>query len=81
MEVLLPEGEHVYELVFYTHEFFRPFELSFFLTEKDEEIERTFYDFLVPFETISILDKKGHQSVGFPGSIFNGILFFAEKSS
>ena len=58
MEVLLPEGEHVYELVFYTHEFFRPFELSFFLTEKDEEIERTFYDFLVPFETISILDKK-----------------------
>lgn len=57
-EILLPEGEHDFELVFYSHEFFRPFELSFFLVEKDEEIERAFYDLLVPFETISILDKK-----------------------
>lgn len=57
-EVLLPEGEHDYELVFYTHEFFRPFELSFSLAKKDEKIDQAFYDLLVPFETISILDKK-----------------------
>ncbi len=57
-EVLLPKGEHDYELVFYTHEFFRPFELSFSIAKKDEEIDQAFYDLLVPFETISILDKK-----------------------
>lgn len=57
-EIALPEGKHDFELVYYTHEFFRPFELSFSVLEKDEEVEKAYFDFLVPFETISILDKK-----------------------
>ena len=57
-EIALPDGGHDFELIYYTHEFFRPFELSFSVLEKDEEVEKAYFDFLVPLETVSILDKK-----------------------
>lgn len=58
IEVSLNVGHYEMMMLFYTHDIEDPFPLYVDVIYKDKRIEKAYYDFYIPLQTLTILDQK-----------------------
>lgn len=58
IEVKLNPGHYEMIMLFYTHDITDPFPLYLDIKYRDERIEKAYYDFFIPLQTLLILDQK-----------------------
>ena len=58
IEVSLDVGHYEMMMLFYTHDIEDPFPLYVDVIYKDKRIEKAYYDFYIPLQTLKILDQK-----------------------
>ncbi|MBQ4099466.1 MAG: alpha-mannosidase [Clostridia bacterium] len=62
-DVLVDDGEHEIYIIFYSHTFNRYLPMDFSIRYIDERINGLYYDLLVPFQSLKMLDKKSNDYV------------------